>query len=370
MQRRHFLQFAAMLAGGAMLGRSGLACTTVAKAEQAFTLYSASNNAQGLHQLSQWQHGKEQHVTLPFRAHDVLTIANSAQLIAFGRRPDTQCAKVNINTGSTQLIPAAQGRHFYGHGCLSADQSILFTTENDYEKARGVIGVRDLTTLQIVAEIPSFGVGPHDIHLMPDGKTLVVANGGIQTHPDFGRRKLNLDSMQPSLVYIDIASGKKQDEYRLPDPTLSIRHLVLSEQGDVGVATQFQGNLYQQQPDSLVAWQAKGGDLTAIPMPNSAIRAVRGYMADVALDTQHRTLAVTAPRGNQVTFWDTQNICIKSTLSLPQPSGIQYLEAQQQFIISSATGDLFSVGHQSDYRQATTLFSNPALHWDNHLIIL
>ena len=51
-----------------------------------------------------------------------------------------------------------------------------------------------------VGELPAHGVGPHEVVLMPDGKTLAVANGGIRTHPDRDRVPLNLDSMQPSLT--------------------------------------------------------------------------------------------------------------------------------------------------------------------------
>ena len=41
-----------------------------------------------------------------------------------------------------------------------------------------------------IGELASFGVGPHEVVLMPDGATLVVANGGIRTHPDRDRAKL------------------------------------------------------------------------------------------------------------------------------------------------------------------------------------
>ena len=85
---------------------------------------------------------------------------------------------------------------------------MLFTTENDYNGKRGVLGIRDSQSLQPVGEYATDGLDPHDVQLLPDGKTLVVANGGIETHPDFGRRKLNLDTMQPSLVYLDSETGK------------------------------------------------------------------------------------------------------------------------------------------------------------------
>ncbi|MCY4151013.1 MAG: DUF1513 domain-containing protein [Aestuariivita sp.] len=37
-------------------------------------------------------------------------------------------------------LNAAPGRYFYGHGVFSQDGSLLFTTENDYQTALGVIG--------------------------------------------------------------------------------------------------------------------------------------------------------------------------------------------------------------------------------------
>ena len=43
-----------------------------------------------------------------------------------------------------------------------------------------------------------------------DGETLVVANGGIATHPDLPRVKLNLPTMAPSLCFVDRRSGALQ----------------------------------------------------------------------------------------------------------------------------------------------------------------
>ena len=44
---------------------------------------------------------------------------------------------------------------------------------------------------------------PHEAILLADGKTLAVANGGIETHIETGREKLNLDFMQPSLALVE-----------------------------------------------------------------------------------------------------------------------------------------------------------------------
>ncbi|MCK0317313.1 DUF1513 domain-containing protein, partial [Salmonella sp. 15E65] len=90
-------------------------------------------------------------------------------------------------------------------------------------------------------EFDSGGIGPHEVVLMPDGKTLCVANGGILTHPDYGKLELNLDTMRPSLAYIDAASGELLEKVEL-EPALhrlSIRHLALAADGCVWFGCQY-----------------------------------------------------------------------------------------------------------------------------------
>ena len=307
---------------------------------------------------------------LPGRGHAAAAHPKRPEAVAFARRPGTFAVVIDCTTGVQKaVLHAPKGRHFYGHGCFSADKSTLFTTENHYDEARGVIGIRDANTFEVIGEYDTYGVGPHDIHLMPGGKTLVVANGGIETHPDYGRRKLNIDTMQPSLVYIDIASGKKVDEFRLSDPKLSIRHLVVSKQGDVGIATQYQGDTYRQQPTTLVAWQSSGQALQEVPIPQTLAQSIRGYMADIAFDEKNQVLAVTAPRGNLLTLWDIKSSKLLREIKLPEASGVQYLAPQERFIVSSAKGDLFSVKLSDSQATVETLFTDKNTAWDNHLMI-
>jgi len=366
MQRRDFLKFSASLLA------TGLSHQALANPADSFRVYSASDSGQRLNRLSIWESASNtaQHHPIPFRAHDILPFADQQRVLAFGRRPEMQCVLVDT-TGNAdgRLIDAAEGRHFYGHGCFSADNSTLFTTENEYDEARGVIGIRDAASLEIIGEYDTYGVGPHDIHLMPDGKTLVVANGGIETHPDYGRRKLNIETMQPSLVYIDVASGKKLDEFRLSDHKLSIRHLVVSKRGDAGIATQYQGDTYREQPHTLVAWQPYGKALQEIAIPAPLTQSIRGYMADIAFDEQNQVLAVTAPRGNRLTLWDIEASKLVQEVELSEPSGVQYLAGKQQFIVSGAKGDLTAVHLRHSRVTTQTLFTDTDTAWDNHLVI-
>ena len=89
-------------------------------------------------------------------------------------------------------------RHLYGHGCFSADGTVLSTTGNDTTPLEGRITIWDPADGHArVGDIASGGIGSHEIVRLPETGTLVVANGGIATHPDSGRAPLNLPTMRP-----------------------------------------------------------------------------------------------------------------------------------------------------------------------------
>jgi len=364
MKRRHFIRLGTIAITGLALG----ACTsriTTSHVQQPL-IYSAFDDDEGHHHfgLLNLQTQQLRSVKMAFRGHDVLqhpTRPNRA--ILFGRRPETRCCEVDFQTLETREINISAHRHFYGHGCFSADCLHLFTTENDFNRARGVIGIRDTITFQHLGEFPSYGIGPHDIQLMPDGKTLVIANGGIRTHPDFGRRKLNLNSMCPSLVYIDSESGKKLGQYTLPDPQLSIRHLLITPSGDVGVALQYQG---KRLPASLVAWQKQGQALKLLDTPATVIRALNGYMADLAFAPTSNILLATSPRGNQIMVWDTNNERYLKNIPVTEPSGVFFLEQENSFVISNSAGKIMALDAET-LQLTKTFYQNSAVKWDNHM---
>lgn len=113
---------------------------------------------------------------LPARGHAAAAHPKLAEAVVFARRSGN-CAIVLDCTRGTEMarLTAPQGRHFYGHGAYSQDGKLLFITENDYENARGIVGVWDVSMgYRCVREFSSGGVGPHDVKLMPDGKASVL----------------------------------------------------------------------------------------------------------------------------------------------------------------------------------------------------
>jgi len=183
-------------------------------------------------------------IPLPARGHAAAAHPARPEAVAFARRPGTFAIVLDCASDRAKATLAApEGRHFYGHGAYTPDGDWLLTTENDYETARGVIGIWDVAAgYRRAGEFYSGGIGPHDIKRLPDTDIFVIANGGIETHPDTGRTKLNIATMQPNLAYLE--AGKIVELAALP-PAMhknSIRHLAVSPDSDVAFGMQWQGD--------------------------------------------------------------------------------------------------------------------------------
>jgi hypothetical protein len=71
--------------------------------------------------------------------------------------------------------------------------TMAFHAREQFRKGEGVIGVWDVdNNYRRGNKFKSCGIGPHELIMPDDGRTLAVANGGMLTHPDTGLRKLNI----------------------------------------------------------------------------------------------------------------------------------------------------------------------------------
>lgn len=306
---------------------------------------------------------------LPGRGHGVALHPRMPVCILFARRPGTFALAVDWRAGEiVSRIDSRPDRHFYGHGTFSPDGRTLFATENDFEGAAGVIGVYDATDrYRRIGELPSHGVGPHDLRLLADARTLVVANGGIQTHPDAGRAKLNLQSMRPSLAYVDVDGGRLRDEYRLaPDlHLLSIRHLAVGPDGTVVAALQFEGP--DAQPMPLVCVHRGEERLRLLHAPAPVAARMRNYAGSTTLDRAGRIAAVSAPRGNLVTFWDVVEGRYVAETDVPDGCGVAPAEGPGGFVISSGRSGIWRFDAGTGRKERLPSPFADALRWDNHL---
>lgn len=301
-------------------------------------------------------------IPLPARGHAGAAHPTRAEAVVFARRPGTFALVLNCITGEVLTrLKSLPGRHFYGHGVFSADGALLFTTENDYDAARGVVGVWDVARgYKRVGEFFSGGVGPHDIKLMPDHETLVIANGGIETHPEAGRTKLNIPVMEPNLTFLGLNGEIKQRNKLARElHKNSIRHLAVSGDGLVGFGMQWQGSNTQGLP--LVGLVKQGGEPHLLESHPDRTAKLNGYVGSIAFSRDGQRVAVTSPRGNIVQIYDAQTGGIVNEHSFEDVCGLASLGTG--FVVTHASGqitELLGAGFQKNAR--------PDLRWDNHMV--
>ncbi len=301
-------------------------------------------------------------IPLPGRGHAAAAHPIRPEAVAFARRPGTFAVVIDCRSGTTKTqMKAPNGRHFYGHGAFSRDGHWLFTTENDFENGHGRIGVWDTNAEYIrVDEFSSGGIGPHDIKRLPSTDTLVIANGGIDTHPDTGRTKLNIPTMKPNLSYVE--HGDVVETASLP-PDLhknSIRHIAVSDNGQVAFGMQWQG---ENDVQSLVGLHQLGGGIQLISMPQDQTRRMNGYIGSVAFTHDQTQVVVSSPRGNLVQVFRVRDGAKTHSFDITDASGVA--ACSDGFMIASGTGDLHLVDHTFKSSILRSSFT-----WDNHLVAI
>ena len=303
---------------------------------------------------------------LPMRGHQMVASADGTLGFAAPRRPGTKGFVLDL--ASRRVLAAcesAPGRHFVGHGVFAADGALLFTAENDHHAGRGLIVARETSTLNVAAEWDSGGIGPHELRLMGDGRTLVVANGGILTRPNQPRRKLNVATMRPNLSLIDAASGRLIDQVRLPNHQASIRHLAATAADEVVVGMQYEGPPGDDVP-LLAAYRAPGS-LVPLAAPLDHQRSMRQYVASVAVDPAGRVAVATCPRANLVTFWDVRTGRYAGRRRLRDAGGAAFAAAGREFVVSTGQGAIVRFDADTLALRDAATVRIPDLKWDNHL---
>lgn len=359
--RRQFMLGASQAALAAWL----LPACTFKKTEQ--WLVSTCNDQQGQNMAaainSQGQIVNT--VNLPARGHDSLALPHKpGHALVFARRPDRFAVEIDFITGKIiNNIQSQVDSHFYGHGVFSKDGQFLYTTENLYDKKRGLIVVRDAQSYQVLDRFDSGGIGPHELALMPDGQTLVVANGGIETHPSQPRKKLNIENMYPNLAYLDPNTGKVISSYAPADNQLSLRHLTVRPDGAVFVGAQYQGQKATIQP---LVYSHHGEDhLQAFSASYTQLYEMQQYTASLLV--KDNLLCVSCPRGSHLSFWDTTTRQFIGQQMFKDVSGLAY--SNGKMLASSGKGLLKKLDHTHPITGPSNI-STLALKFDNHMTMI
>lgn len=361
MKRRAFLGL-----GSALVAATAVGGWTLTHTSTQPLLLSARDDADGKHYAVGYRLDGTRVFATPVaeRCHDIYAHPHLPLAVFVGRRPSRESYLIDSRDGTLlQVIASPPDRHFYGHGVFHASGDLFYATENDTTDAgRGVLGLYRVEERRLVriGEHPTHGIGPHQLLWMPDGETLVIANGGIRTEAD-SREMMNLDAMEPSLVLLR-RDGTLVSKEQLPERMNSVRHLAVAADGTVVSGQQYEGDPLDRAP--LLAIKRPGQPFQPFPLGEAQRMTMNQYTASLAINDSLRLLAVTAPRGNTLFVWDLDSTALRAEIHLPDCAGVAAVD--KGFVVSSGQGRCRLLDCTGE-RFASTPLQLPAGLWDNHL---
>ena len=303
---------------------------------------------------------------LPSRGHDIALRHTKPEACIFARRPGNWAIVVDTRTGDIRhTLICEPGRFFYGHGVYSPDGRLMFATESVAGQAEGRIGIYDATRgYRRTGEVSSYGIGPHDIALSGDGRTLTIANGGIVTDPATGRDNIDPEGMKPSLAFVDIERGEPEAVLALPQDLkkLSIRHLAMSRSGQVAFGCQYEGGLDGMPP--LLGIADRDGKIRMLSMPELDLAGMENYIGSVSLDEGEETIAATSPKGGRTAFWNARTGAFIGSRRTSGACGIAPTARTAEFLVSSGSGGVQLMDVSTGPEGEAFLQSSV---WDNHM---
>ncbi|CAN5337866.1 DUF1513 domain-containing protein [soil metagenome] len=307
---------------------------------------------------------------LPARGHDCTLRPGSRDVVVFARRPGNWFIAADpFSRAVKQTVLSAPERHFYGHGAFSPDGRILYATENDTSTGNGVIGLYAADDFyRRIGEFSSRGIGPHDLGFLPDGRTLVIANGGLRTLPDSGREVLNRGDMQPNVALIDAGHDETRAVLQLPAElrALSIRHMAIAADRTVVFGCQNEGDPAGM--PYLVGTVAADGKIGLFDMPELELTAMQNYVGSVALDADEEVIAATSPRGGSVALWNRRSGAFLGRRAMSDVCGVAALDHPGDFLLTSGNSGVRRMAHDQGDLARTCQGKIQDWVWDNHLI--
>ena len=263
--------------------------------------------------------------------------------------------------GSRRSWPTTDG------GCapFGSPNSYLYASSNNFKARKGAVARIDVgKNYKKIRHLDAYGIGTHEIADQKDG-TIVIANGGVVTHPDYGRTKLNLSTMKPSLVTIDAVSYKKITEVELPTEShqLSIRHLAIFPNSSQLVGLQYFGKSQIFHP---VLAYGNASSLNLVQLPQEILPAMRNYCGSVACDTSGGFAAAASPKGGTVIFVERKgNECqYHHHFKMKDVCGILATKNHYEFLLSNGLGEVHLYNAKEKISKRYHLFP---VKFDNHL---
>lgn len=366
LSRRSFLAISSALSGAVMTAPSWATLTQQDASKKLYASAYSLNQQEHFFGLFDDKGDIVWSSQLLDRAHAPVVHPSQSIVGIVARRPGFFMDFFDVSTHKRIIrIEPSKEYHFYGHALFTSDGNHLITQENHYPSGQGKIFVREWPSGHVIKSFSSNGIGPHESVLLND-QVLVIANGGLKTHPDNDRKILNLETMKPNVTYLSLKDGTilNQSSNSGELHQLSIRHLDVNQHGRVALGFQYQGEMWDQVP--LVALsRIDQPELEYLPIPEEVRARFKQYCGSVCFDSSGEILAISTPRGGLVAYWHVDSKTFLGIENCRDVCGLVATDKPHEFLLTSGIGS--QLKNNPVQNVSKLIKKHPKLHWDNHL---
>jgi hypothetical protein len=284
----------------------------------------------GIHNLDDKESELKVITDIDFFGHGVtLHPIHPERAVIFEKHGKGCCEVDLVNAKVLHKIETTSEREFYGHGAYSPDGSQLYAAETVVADGsmRGVVAVRDSDSFELIGDFPSYGLAPHDCHLIDEGETLVFSNGGgVIGSKDYA-----------SITYVGANDRELKRQVDISDPGLNAGHIAISSKGQVAVVSAPRDGIHKDDK----AWR---GNISFYDYQKNQLRIaddpIRSKMVgetlSVAIHEPSMVVGATNPNGDLVTFWDFNTGKLVKAIhgKYRSPRGISLTLDQRYFVLT------------------------------------
>ena len=298
-------------------------------------------------------------VSLDFPGHGLaIHPRRTREAVIFGKRNAGGCALDLVERQVVRPIAPMAGYAFYGHGAYSRDGDAIFIVETRCDNEEGVISIRESRSFSLLDVLPTYGLSPHDCHLVEDGRTLVITNSGGPIGSSF----------LPSVTFVDVARHALLEKHEVRDERRNTGHVAVAADRAFAAVSAPRAGLPPTKSLGGVSLRRRGEPWVHMVTPEVVTSRLRGESLSVAIHCPSRTVVATHPDGDLVTFWSLDRGEFTGLLELPGPRGVTVTLDDRLYVVSYGTdarllfvqADTFRV--HADPRRTSGVFAGAHLY--------
>ena len=276
--------------------------------------------------------------------HSAMLMPGKKERCVIVEKDDSNACIVDLeNNICESTFSSKEGWNFNGHCIFSPDQKFFYDAEyNQKNKEAGAIVIRNAETMEIIGELDSGGIQPHDMKFFAGGSRLAVAH--------YGKLAVEVPkNLLSTVTVLEMPSGKILETISSPGENQELCHIAVTEDGKYLVSVQDFLSAAPPGANDKNATVAVGkqnfriapimigkfGESHEVLMPKK-FQDNFLFNFSVALDTTRNVAAVAHFFGELVTFWDLNTQKFIKGKKLPEStSGVAITADFKTFIASN-----------------------------------